>query len=691
MGRAPTVARLILLLAVVITSVGLQASRGDAVEVRPNVLLIVTDDQRADTMEFMPETRTRIFDQGITFDTAIATTPLCCPSRASIYTGMYAHKHGVRLNHEPLMQKTIFNHFNDAGYYTGIVGVKYLNSWNARVTRPEFDSWAVGGNWDGSMPINVNGVDTPTTGYITDVYRDYGLAFLDAADTQPDPFLLLFATSAPHSPATPAPQDANLYSDLPPHRPPSFNEADVSDKPSVVADRPLLTNNDIAKYDAYRLKQLRSLAAVDRAVAAMLDRLAAQNQLDNTVVVFMSDNGYLWGEHRLDGKDRVYEESVRIPLAIRFPSEIPQPRVENRIVANIDIAPTLYDLAGIARPNGVSGRSLRPLFTDSTGSQPWRSYVLLEGWFYQFNAVRTQRYVYIENANDRFELYDLVSDPYQLQNRIDDPAYDAIEQFMLTRLDWLKPSRAFLPVVTSDTASLIRYQGWRGELDPRASGGSYRVTSIAGRSIKFKTPNLSAFEIVQYRGPDQGKVRIDIDGTISQVVDLYAPTPQYGTFTAFNGLVLTPHTVTLTALDQRNPASSGNEIRFDALHYGATTIEEPDPRFTYQAWFGLRNTGADGGSYRTSSRNQSVVEFTLVASSFSWITARGPDLGIAQVFINGQLLEAVDLYQPVWEWQHRHVIELGRSETYQVRIIGTGTRNAQSSGVAIVFDGFSVP
>ena len=404
---------------------------------RPNILLIITDDQRFDTVgDFMPETQKRIFDDGVTFTNAFATTPLCCPSRASILTGMYAHKHGVHENADPLNQPTFVQALDGAGYYTGLVG-KYLNSYDSnQPPRPEFDYWVAtpGSATDYyDVTMNVNGRKQVVKPYVTGVLKDYALDFLKQADDRSDPFLLIFAPNAPHPPAIPAPEDVDLYGDLPEHRPPSYNVADPSGKPIHSS----LTGEERSQLDTFRLDQLRSLKAVDRGVAELLDSLEDAGRLDSTAVIFLSDNGYLWGEHSLEGKVFVYEPSVRVPFAVRYPKAFPEGEVDQHLVANIDIAPTILELAGLPAPPTVDGRSLLALLNEPSS---WRTDLLLEGWYAEthYSALRTERYKYVETDGTFSELYDLGEDPDELENRAADPAYaDVIEQ-LSKRLDVLR-------------------------------------------------------------------------------------------------------------------------------------------------------------------------------------------------------------------------------------------------------------
>ena len=407
---------------------------------RPNFLIIVSDDERWDSFSrtYMPLTFARLVDQGVRFDRAYVTTSLCCPSRSTIFTGMYARHHGVHTNGDELTKTTVIQRLHAAGYYTGLVG-KYLNSFNHRSGHlPELDFSVFGGNLDQyyNPGLNVNGTYAVHPGYITYLLRDYAIQFLRQAPRN-RPFLLFFTPNAPHEPADPAPGDAGLFAGLAPYRPPSFNEADVSDKPAWLRARPLLTAAQIDSIDVMRRKMLQTLKALDRAIGAVLDTLRAQGRLDNTFVLFLSDNGYLWGEHRLRSKPHVYEPTHQVPFAVRYPRLAAGPRGNTRLVANIDIAPTLYQLAGLPIPPEVDGRSLVPLLR---GTTQWRDALLLEGWPLEtgtgqtYQAIRTQRYVYIETLGDIAELYDFQTDPYQLQNVANRPEYAAIVSRLRTRL-----------------------------------------------------------------------------------------------------------------------------------------------------------------------------------------------------------------------------------------------------------------
>lgn len=438
----------------------LWAGCGQRQETPPNFLIILSDDQRFDSMPYMPQTTDLIFDQGLTFDSAYITTSRCCPSRATILTGMYAHTHNVRVNSDQLEQPTVVAALHENGYTTGLVG-KYLNSYPTQPEdppRPEFDYWIgmISGTNSAKYfdtPLNVNGEWIKHSGYQMDILRDYALAFLQEANEKEQPFYLLFSPYTPHLPALPAPGDENLYPDLPPHQPPNFNPADMGGKPEWMQALPILNEESVASINNDNRRILQSLNALDETVATFMEVLAEQDQLDNTVVIYLSDNGFFLGEHRLPiGKIYAYEESTHVPFAIRYPPLIEAGSSTSRVVGNIDLAPTIYDLAGLSVPDTVDGTSLRPLF-ENPATPAWREQILLEGWPINvayvgnsppYQAMHTGRYVYIETAGDLSELYDLESDPYQLHNVIDDPAYDEIEavlkQALVEERQYIQPA-----------------------------------------------------------------------------------------------------------------------------------------------------------------------------------------------------------------------------------------------------------
>jgi arylsulfatase A-like enzyme len=414
---------------------------------RPNVVLILTDDQRWDTMWAMPTVLSEIAGEGITFTNGFVVNPICCPSRASILTGRYSHSTGVYRDVPPHggfstflrragERSTIATWLDAAGYRTALLG-KYLNGYDADRTHhvpPGWDRWVAftsergnGGYFD--YTVSVDGADrsygAEEGDYSTDVLADHANSFIRTAGPN-EPLFLYFAPNAPHRPATPAPRDLEAFSDLAPYRPPSFNEADISDKPAHAQALPLLGRSQQTEVDRFRRDQYRTLLAVDDAVDTILTALRDTDRLSNTLLVFTSDNGLLWGEHRWTHKAVAYQESIRVPMVVRYDPVISAPRIDDHLVTNLDLAPTFAAASGVAAP-GAEGRSLLPLL--STQQEGWRSSFLIEhlrdpsGSVPTYCALRTARYTYVAYRSGEEELYDLDVDVFEIQNVAADPTY----------------------------------------------------------------------------------------------------------------------------------------------------------------------------------------------------------------------------------------------------------------------------
>lgn len=474
---------------------------------------------------WLPNIQSSLVQSGVRFDNDFVTNPVCCPSRATFLTGQYSHNHGVLNNHtlnpfeggiswpgwfpadgQPGKESaTVAAWLQAAGYRTGYIG-KYLNGYGtaapagvadpATYVPPGWSSWealvepSTYRVWD--YDINENGTlkhyGTAPEDYQTDVLS--GLATRFASSKSRAPFFLMVATLAPHlevlSPedlvngADPAASDA-LSLDIRPaprhaylidgdesngempglEMKPSFNEDDVSDKPSCprppppleptlitqpycVADHPLLDEvEDIPDIDHQYKSMLASVIAVDDMVGSVVNALSAAGKLDNTVIIFTSDNGWFYGEHRLIGKDLGYDESIRIPMVIRYPGGRAGER-SSALVLNNDIAPTLADIAGVVPPYQPDGTSLRPLLEQNPAT-PWfgRKRFVVEHWFIPsllkfeaptFLSLRAKHadadWTYIASRTDttqpqtvtNTEFYDFNSDPYQLQSVSPDAA-----------------------------------------------------------------------------------------------------------------------------------------------------------------------------------------------------------------------------------------------------------------------------
>jgi arylsulfatase A-like enzyme len=439
---------------------------------RPSFIVILTDDQRHDEIEHMPAVVQRLAGEGVTFDNAFVTTPLCCPSRASVLTAVYAHKHGIKLlGGAPIFdaRSTLATWLHGAGYRTALIG-KYMND-NAKLAPripAGWDTWITFADEPRSFlkaalyydyRLNENGVMTrrghAPEDYSTDVLRNLAVRFVRESAGQP--FLLLFTPFAPHLPAIPAARHGGRLADVALPSAPSFQEADTGDKPAYVAIARRLAARTVrgqprdqaAEIRAMRVAALESLLAVDEAVAALLDTLEELGRADDTVVIYTADNGVMWGEHWLLGKSVPYEEAIRVPLIIRYPRLIQGLRRDGHLVLNLDLAPTVAELAGVAVPERVDGRSLVPLLraADTNGAVPWRSDFLIESFSTvpaPHRAVRSDRWKYVRNESDPpfEELYDLTRDPHEMENLLvvapADPTHRDTAATMRTRLQALE-------------------------------------------------------------------------------------------------------------------------------------------------------------------------------------------------------------------------------------------------------------
>jgi arylsulfatase A-like enzyme len=443
-----------LALSLVATATVLARSQGSAIaSKRPNIVLILTDDQRWDTLWAMPTVRKRLVNHGVTFANSFVVNSLCCPSRSSILTGKYSHSTGVYTNGGPhggfaafRDRPTVATRLHGAGYETALVG-KYLNGYGGTYIPPGWDQWAAiemrppspTHDYYYDYRLNVNGsirsYGSDPSDYSTDVLTSQAVRFIDHARS---PLFLYLGLWAPHGPPIPAAGDGDTFPNLKPARPPNFNEEDVSDKPQWVQSLPTLDDSRIRAVDRYRRGQLQTLRDVDRSVGRILDALRRTGRLGNTLVVFMSDNGLAWGEHRWTNKQAAYEESIRVPLVIRYDPLTQAPRRTNAPALNVDLAPTFAALAGTST-SGVEGRSLLPILQRRPVS--WRTGFLvehLELWPGAppptFCGIRTRRFLYVKYVTGERELYALETDPFELQNRVDDPTLGVPQRTLERRL-----------------------------------------------------------------------------------------------------------------------------------------------------------------------------------------------------------------------------------------------------------------
>lgn len=429
----------------------LQLSRIDGAKPR-NVIFILVDDLRYDAMGFMghPFLKTPHIDAlaagGANFSNAFVTTSLCSPSRASILTGQFMHNHRVVDNNDLAPEDAIFfpQYLQQAGYQTAFVGKWHMGG-HSDAPRPGFDHWvsfrgqgnyvSPGKQWK----LNVNGKHVPQQGYITDELTDYAVDWLGDRDKS-KPFFLYLSHKAVHADFRPAERHMDLYADaeVPEPATQADTEENYTGKPMWVknqrnswhgVDFPYHSSLDIKEY--YRA-YCRTLMAVDDSVGRLMQLLREQGLADDTMVVFMGDNGFLFGEHGLIDKRNAYEESMRVPLVAHCPAMLPAGSTVEGVVANIDIGPTILQLAGLETPERMDGRSFAQLAAGKLSPEQWRDYLLYE-YYWEWNfphtptmfALRGDRFKFIQYHGiwDTDELYDLQSDPHETKNLIREPEF----------------------------------------------------------------------------------------------------------------------------------------------------------------------------------------------------------------------------------------------------------------------------
>ncbi len=425
-----------------------------------NILFILTDDHRYDAMGFLkgqkfletPHMDSMARD-GAHFKNAFVTTALCSPSRASILTGKYAHQHKIVDNNTATPPGTHFfpQDLQKAGYSTAFFGKWHMGG-ASDDPQPGFDRWVSFRGQGSYLPnrngLNVDGRHVPQKGYITDELTGYALDWLGSRPTD-RPWFLYLSHKAVHATMVPAGRHKGRYANAEFVPPPTM----AADGP-MARHRPLWVKNqrnswhgvdytyhsNLSIADFYK-QYAETLCAVDDSVGRMLDGLRKRGELDSTLVMYMGDNGFAFGEHGLIDKRTAYEESMRVPLLARCPELFQGGQTVTKMVANIDIAPTCLAAAGVQPPAGIPGRNFLPLTQGK--SVTWRDNLLYE-YYWENNypqtptmhAIRGDRYKFIRYYGvwDSNELYDLVDDPLETNNLIYDPKYKTIAANLRTKL-----------------------------------------------------------------------------------------------------------------------------------------------------------------------------------------------------------------------------------------------------------------
>ncbi|MEQ8548693.1 MAG: sulfatase [Cyclobacteriaceae bacterium] len=450
-------------------------------EKRPNFLFVLVDDQPFDALGAhgrYPFLETPNMDKlakrGVNFSNFYCTQSICSPSRASFMTGTYPHIHGVNQNNRHVDPRwedlpPVNQHLQSAGYQTAHIGKIHMAHLEGKDhIRPGFDYWYsfIGQGVYFNPMVNDNGKEYQETGYMTDILTNKALEWLDNERDPSKPFYLNLWHKGVHEDHSPAPRHENLYSehDLP--TPPYDTHLETfKDKPEWQRIKaydsewksykpvPELSQKEWPIKGDKFMKLLRCLKAVDESLGTVMAKLEAMGELDNTVIIFSSDNGYFMGEHTYWDKRIAYENSMRIPMIISYPKLIEAGTDIDRISLNIDMAPTILDIAGIEIPSYMQGESMTPLFAKETAD--WREEFLFEYYVddaYPYAgpdmlAVRTDRYKLVDNdlENDIDELYDLEVDPGEMNNLIEDSAYDSLEMVLRAKIEDLKVKYDYNP------------------------------------------------------------------------------------------------------------------------------------------------------------------------------------------------------------------------------------------------------
>ncbi len=440
------------------------------VSARPNILVILTDDHRYDAMGFLghPFLKTpnldRLAAEGVHFKNAYVTTSLCSPSRASILTGLYAHNHRVVDNYNPVSESLTFfpELLQKSGYQTAFIGKWHMG--DSEEKQRGFDHWLSFKGQGVYVPdpamlkakgrfvpqatnsgFNLNGKMVPQKGYITDELTDYAEDWL-ARKNDEKPFLLYVSHKGVHADFLPPDRYAFKYDKVKIPTPPT-----PLANPDLFIDPPMWVRNqsnsrhgvEFAYYTGVDMKKYyrrycEALLAVDDSVGRLLINLERSGELENTVILYLGDNGFIFGEHGLIDKRCAYEESVRIPMLMRYPKSLNPGTTVEKIVANIDVAPTLLEVAGIAAPKAMDGRSFWPL-AKGEGIPDWRNYLLYE-YYWERNYPQTptthavigetHKYIRYHGVWDQDELYNTKADPRERKNLFNDSAHQSRIQEM---------------------------------------------------------------------------------------------------------------------------------------------------------------------------------------------------------------------------------------------------------------------
>jgi len=545
------------LLAITASLVNAVNSYGQSKAEKPNIIFVLVDDLRWDAMGFTgqyPFLKTPHIDQlraeGVHFQNAFCTHSLCAPSRATILTGMFPQTNGVSTNQEgrefnPNKTPSFAQILQQAGYKTGFIGKWHMAE--SKEPRKGFDYWCSfsgQGNYNGN-DLNINGNLVRNEGYVTDELNKYAFDFVEKNAAKP--FCLYLSHKAVHQPFTPAERDKDLYStDLVPE--PAGWRDNMENKPAWqriepnMEQRLRLRDKDLNRITPVVSRQvgpwpaktgkgeqknyLRCLSAVDDGLGELYDLLQKKGILDKTVIVFAGDNGFFHGEHGKGDKRLAYNESMRIPLVMRYPKMAEAGKTVSEMVLNADIAPTFLEMAGVTIPELMQGKSVVPLLLGK--NEGWRKSFLFTYWpdlihfIPRIAAIRTEQYLYstTPDLKDIDELYDEKADPAELNNLAENPDFSALREKLSKELEMLKKETGYRDVIP------------RPDPEPVNNLKSGKLLSVDFGKIAFDNQSADGIRVIGAKKTnDQGKICGHFQDGASTVI-AYNPDldPSQGTF-----------------------------------------------------------------------------------------------------------------------------------------------------------------
>lgn len=603
----------------------------------PNVVIILTDDQRFDELVTMPNVQSMLVAQGTDFSRYLFTTSVCCPSRAAMLSGQYNHNNGVLSNSSGAMfdsTKTLATMLDDTGYQTSYIG-KYLNGYSCNKATPEgWDDWQalcyrVQNKYGYKIKDNLATVTYGRTDadYQTDVLADRAVDTLGEFSANPDPFFMVVAPTAPHGPLQPATRHRNAFPNYVMPKRANFDEADVSDKPTWVSTRPPAK---AASIDRSERKRIQMLLAVDEMVGDVVSELTASGELDNTIIMFASDNGFMRGEHRIPtGKDHFYTESIRGPFVMRGPG-IPVGATNDALIGNVDIAPYVVARAGATPTIDFDGRDFHGTFADPLALEN-RAYLHRRpAWDSTFPVpmafgITTEDGLrYSKFANGVEELYDLLVDPYEMTNVAASPAYALVKGELATMLDTLQVCAGGSCHVSYNrppVASFTSADLGAGVVNFDASASADPGGTIASYAWNFGDGNTGTGIAPSHTYLSDGTYGVtltvtDDDGrtaSVSQNVVVDANEPPVASFTS----TVTDNSVAFDATSSSDPDGTIVSYSWDFGDGNTGTGVAPTHNYTANGTHSVTLTVTDNAG-RTDTETQSVSVATFPTASFTW-------------------------------------------------------------------------